>query len=43
MSIKPMVIAKEKIPTRRAQVRAWMRVFLVVITFSGAIALLVCF
>ncbi|HEX3229808.1 MAG TPA: tetratricopeptide repeat protein, partial [Pyrinomonadaceae bacterium] len=43
MSIKPMVIAKEKIPTRRAQVRAWMRVFLVVITFSGAIACLYVF
>lgn len=38
MSIKPMVTAKEKISTRRTPVRAWVRVFLAVITFSGAIA-----
>jgi tetratricopeptide (TPR) repeat protein len=33
-----MVTVKEKVPTRRAQVRAWMRVFVAVITFFGAIA-----
>ncbi len=38
MSIKPMVTTKERIPTRRAQARAWMRICLVVIIFFGAIA-----